>query len=133
VSPDTCPRSPPHSGGQPKGVILETLKRVPNFRLDPLIRDCLPFENYNRSIIGQRTSYLFMLFHWDTCLLMYDTETKELLRFDFDYYSQTTSTLQGRIVRNLLSREQIEHLLDTYKQQGETAKFRRLRGMARIR
>lgn len=113
---------------------METLKRVPNFRLDPLIRDCLPFENYNRSIIGQRTDSLFMLFHWDTCLLMYDTETKDLISFDFEYYSQTTSTLQGRIVRNLLTREQVEELLGLYRHiENRPDKVKRLRGMARIR
>ena len=133
MSPDTCPRSPPHSGGQPKGVVLETLKRVANWKLDPLIRDCRPFENYNRTIIGQRTENLFMLFHWDTCLLMYDTDTREVLKFDFSFYSQTTSTLQGRIVRNLLTMEQVGELLKQYRNDNRPDLVRRLRGMARIR
>lgn len=112
---------------------MEIKKRVPNYRLDPLIRDCVPFENYNRSIIGQLTDSLYCVFHWDTCLLMFDTQTREILRFDFAYFSQTTSTLQGRIVRNLLTREQIEELLASYKREGRLDKVRRLLGMARIR
>lgn len=112
---------------------MKIQKRVPNYKLGQLLSVPAPFENYNRSIIGQQTDSLFMVFHWETPILSYDLDTRQILKFDFGYYSQTTSTLQGKIIRSLFTREQIEDLLTRYRKENDTRSYRRLKGMAGIR
>ena len=112
---------------------METLKRVPNWKIKALFRERVPFENYNQSITAEMVEGYYRVWHWNTHLLTLDTNSGAIIYFDFAYYSQTTSTLQGRIVRNLLSHHQIKELLASYKLQGRLDKVRRLLGMARIR
>lgn len=76
--------------------------RIPNHKINPMIRGLLPFVNYNATItadIDERGIY--RINHWRTTILEYDTSTNRILRLRTDYISQTTSTLVGRILRSL--------------------------------
>jgi len=94
--------------------------RVANHQIDQLFRELVPFENYNRSIIATKTHSAYTVTHWDTEIARINlTEGERVERdavyfFNIGYYSQTTSTLQGRILRNLFTRQEVDNLLDWY-------------------
>lgn len=115
--------------------MTKTLKRVPNHKIERLLAERVPFDNYNASISAELVEGVYRVFHWNTHILSYDTNTNAVDYFNFSYYSQTTSALQGRIVRSVLSRAQVEDLLNTYKAEPKryASEIRRLKGMARIR
>jgi hypothetical protein len=108
------------------------LKRLPNYQVEKAISEKLNFVNYNGSISGHLDEKgIYSVIHWRTLIWQFDT-TKELtLVFNFDYYSQTTSALQGRIIRTMTTRE-VDWFLGDYKTQGDAKKFRRFKGMARL-
>lgn len=107
-------------------------KRVPNYKLQDLIAQRLPFSNYNASITATLDEKgIYSLTHWRTTIAQLDTNSEEVLYLDFGYYSQTTSALQGRIIRTL-PRVYLESLWGQFLKSGDTRSVRRLRGMARI-
>lgn len=106
--------------------------RVPNYKLEGLIAQRLPFSNYNASITATLDEKgIYSLTHWRTTIAQLDTNTGEVSYLDFGYYSQTTSALQGRIIRTL-PRVYLEELLGLYIKSGDTRSARRLKGMARV-
>lgn len=120
-------------GGAEMRAEMKTQKRIANYQIDQMFRERVPFKNYNASIVAENNEGLYSVWHWDTHLFSLDTNTGRVLTFNLAYYSQTTSTLQGRIVRELMTREQVAELYRTLTKQGDTRNARRLRGMARMR
>jgi hypothetical protein len=94
--------------------------RVANHQIDQLLRDLVPFENYNKSIVAVKNDHYYSVTHWSTEIVrinLVDGERQDydsVYHFNAGYYSQTTSTLQGRILRNLLTRREVDSLLDWY-------------------
>lgn len=114
--------------------------RVPNHKIDQLLRELAPFTNYNASIVATRNDHFgfYSVTHWNTEIVRIDLADRDqrkdsVISFSFRYYSQTTSTLQGRIVRNLLTRSEVMNLLDYYQNQGSKEYATRLKRLARIR
>jgi hypothetical protein len=110
----------------------KTQKRVPNHKLESLMAQRLPFDNYNASISAELIEGVYRIWHWKTHILTYDTNTNEVVQFDFRYYSQTTSALQGKILRAIFSRSKIEEFHRSLIGSGDTKSARRLRGMVGI-
>lgn len=117
-----------------------TRKRIANHKIDALLRDLVPFTNYNASIVATRNDHFgfYSVTHWDTEIVRIDLAERDrhkdsVISLNFRYHSQTTSTLQGRIVRNLLTRSEVMNLLDWYQNQGDKEYATRLKRLARIR
>lgn len=117
-----------------------TRKRIANHEIDALLRDLVPFTNYNASIVATRNDHFgfYSVTHWDTEIVRIDLAERDhhkdsVISFNFRYYSQTTSTLQGRIVRNLLTRSEVANLLDWYQNQGSKGYATKLKRLARTR
>lgn len=78
------------------------MARIPNHKIDEMISELKPFENYNATISASITEHgTYIIWHWNTQVLEYEIENKRITRLESDYISQTTSTLIGRIVRSL--------------------------------
>jgi hypothetical protein len=88
--------------------------RIPNNKIDSMIRELMPFTNYNATItarIVDRGSWQeYEIIHWSTKILSYKLDTNQILSLEVGYISQTTSSLVGRILRNLPKRAVEEHL-----------------------
>ena len=93
----------------------KTQSRVPNYKLDQLLKDRVPFTNYNQTIVATQRDNIFKVTHWGTTLVEYDTDVNRVRFIDLTTHSQTTSVLQGRIVRNLLTRGNVDDLFDFYR------------------
>jgi len=92
----------------------KTQSRVPNYKLEQLLKDRVPFTNYNQTIVATQRDNIFKVTHWGTTLVEYDTDANAVRFIDLTTHSQTTSVLQGRIVRNLLTRGNVDDLFDFY-------------------
>jgi hypothetical protein len=107
--------------------------RVANHKIDNLFRELVPFSNYNASIVATLDFYgIYTVTHWGTEIARIDTTRRALgkdavVSLNLRYYSQTTSTLQGKVVRSLLTRGEALSLLDWYQNQGDKEYFDRLR------
>ena len=78
------------------------LKRLPNYKLQSAISELADFSNYNNSIVGENVpDNLYTIFHWGTLVLTYNTASAKIEYLHKGFFSQTTSTLVGRIVRSL--------------------------------
>jgi hypothetical protein len=79
--------------------------RIPNHQIDSMIRELVPFTNYNSTIVARimdKGSWQeYEIFHWNTKILSYKLDTNQILDLEVRYISQTTSSLVGRILRNL--------------------------------
>lgn len=113
--------------------------RVPNWKIDQLLADVVPFTNYNASIYAElREDGIYTVTHWHTEIVRIDTKRRALGKdavvfINFGYRSQTTSTLQGRIIRHLLTRREVLNLIDWYTNQGDKAMASRIRKLAWLR
>lgn len=114
--------------------------RVPNHKIDALLRDLVPFTNYNASIKATRSDQFnfYSVTHWDTEIVRIDLADRDrhkdaVIWLNLGYYSQTTSALQGRILRNLLTRSEILNTLDYYENQGDKNYVARIKRLAWIR
>lgn len=107
--------------------------RVANHEIDNLFRELVPFTNYNASIVTTLDYRgIYAVYHWGTEIARIDTTNRAWGRdaveyLNLAYYSQTTSTLQGKVVRSLLTLGESMNLLDWYKNQGDKATHDRLR------
>ena len=125
-----------------KGNIMSSTTRttrIPNHKIDQMFRELVPFSNYNASIVATLDSQgFYSVTHWGTELVRIDTTRRSwgkdsVIHLNPVYYSQTTSTLQGRILRSLLTRSELLNTLDYYQNKGDLFSFRRLRRMAGIK
>ena len=112
---------------------MPTNSRVANWRLADLIAERKPFTNYNASITAEITpAGVYKITHWRTVILEYELATNTILFFEFSYISQTTSALQGRIIRALFTPQNIRELFYHFSMSGQRRELRRLKGMARM-
>jgi hypothetical protein len=77
------------------------MPRLANYKIDNEIRSFKDFENYNGTICGRRQGNSYVMFHWSTKVLEYDLSRNEIVFLYPEHFSQTTSSLVGRIVRSL--------------------------------
>jgi hypothetical protein len=107
--------------------------RVPNHQIDQLFRELVPFSNYNASIVATLDYRgFYTVSHWGTEIARIDITRRgigkdALVSLNLRYYSQTTSTLQGKVVRSLLTLAESMNLLDWYQNQGDKEYYDRLR------
>jgi hypothetical protein len=106
------------------------MAKIPNHKIEAHISTLAPFVNYNGSIVATNEDSLYRVWHWDTLILTYETNTGRIDFLYSPYHSQTTSALVGRIVRNLPRQAVIRfleeaHSLSAYDQ-------RRIVKMARL-
>lgn len=112
---------------------MPTNRRIANWQIPALLAERKPFTNYNASITAEITpAGTYKVTHWRTLILEYELETSTMKYFQFSYISQTTSALQGKIVRSLLTPQNINELVYTFTMSGQRGNLRRLKGMARI-
>jgi cytochrome c oxidase assembly protein Cox11 len=112
---------------------MKTQNRIPNWQLEKLLAARTPFTNYNGTISAEITAEgVYKITHWKTVIIEYELATSSILYFEFGFISQTTSALQGKIVRSLLTAENTRELLHTLVMTGQRRDLRRLKGMARI-
>jgi hypothetical protein len=105
------------------------VKKIANYEIDSKLEKFESFVNYNKTIVGERWGSRYTLVHWNTVILDYDVESKEIETIALGYISQTTSTLLGRVIR-ALPRDVVEELL---KQIPYRSSQRRIMSMARMR
>jgi len=124
-----------------KGNIMSSTTRttrIANHKIDQMFRELVPFSNYNASIVATLDSRgFYSVTHWGTELVRIDTTRRawgkdSIIHLNPVYYSQTTSTLQGRILRNLLTRNELLNTLDYYQNKGDLFTFSRLKRMSGI-
>jgi hypothetical protein len=77
------------------------MAKIANHKIEAHISTLAPFVNYNGSIIATNANDRYRVSHWRTPILTYDINTGRIEYLYSRYYSQTTSALVGRIVRNL--------------------------------
>lgn len=77
------------------------MKRLPNYKIGAEISALNTFTNYNNTISAHRDGNNYMITHWNTVILDYNTDTNEIISIQDKFISQTTSTLVGRILRAL--------------------------------
>jgi hypothetical protein len=85
--------------------------RIPNHKIDSLVANLEEFTNYNETITATRWNFYDMetetstptygISHWSTDILQLNLDTMEIEYLYSTVYSQTTSRLVGRIIRNL--------------------------------
>lgn len=77
-------------------------RTVPNHKIDGLVSGLEPFTNYNGTITAWHdSSGEYVVKHWNTEIIRYDTKTRQIADMAYWFISQTTSTLVGRLLRNL--------------------------------
>ena len=80
---------------------LVMFRRVPNHKLDQHFERLENVTNYNGTIQAQNVGEWYVVTHWATTILEYNTQTRTIERLAHGYISQTTSTLVGRLLRSL--------------------------------
>ena len=77
------------------------MAKIANHKIEAHISTLTPFVNYNNTIVAGRNETTYSVYHWSTEILNYNINTGEIVYLMPVVVSQTTSTLVGRIVRNL--------------------------------
>ena len=104
---------------------------IPNYQIDDAIASLDSFTNYNGTIRAHVTARgNYGVYHWNTQILEYDAERQKIVDLYWPYISQTTSTLVGRIVRNL-PRQSVLDALEIIEQ-ASPRRGKQIRSMARI-
>lgn len=104
------------------------MARIANYEIDSKLEKFESFVNYNNTIVGTRWGSRYTVVHWNTVILDYDVDKREIDTIALGYISQTTSTLLGRVIR-ALPQEVVEDLL---KQIPHRSAQRRILSMARM-
>lgn len=60
-----------------------------------------PFVNYNATITAEIENGVYTVTHWRTVMLRYNVHTNVIEDIRADYISQTSSSLLGKLVRNI--------------------------------
>lgn len=110
------------------------IKRLPNYKLHSAISELTDFSNYNNTIIGENCILAkghnkFLIHHWGTLVLTYNTVTKSIEYLHSGFRSQTTSTLVGRIVRALPRQSVMDYLANPELPKGERMRLARMLGL----
>jgi hypothetical protein len=90
------------------------MAKIANYKIAGLVATQSPFINYNASIVATlNAGGLYEITHWATKVLTYDTNTGKIIFLFPSVFSQTTSALVGRIVRNLPRQAVLDYLTNT--------------------
>jgi hypothetical protein len=90
------------------------MAKIANYKIAGLVATQSPFINYNTSIVATlNAGGLYEIIHWETKVLTYDTNTGKIVFLFPTFFSQTTSALVGRIVRNLPRQAVLDYLTNT--------------------
>ena len=103
------------------------MPRIPNWKINQQVQDLNEFSNYNGTITATRSGGEYVVIHWNTTILRFDIETKEVKFLYEKYFSQTTSTLIGRLVRSL-PRESVMRYIQEITDSADRQRFRRMLG-----
>jgi hypothetical protein len=106
------------------------MPKIPNWKIEKEISALAPFTNYNGTIVAGRNETTYSVYHWSTEILNYNINTGEIVYLLPNSISQTTSTLVGRIVRNL-PRQAVDKWLST-RTDVSLYNLKRIARMARI-
>jgi hypothetical protein len=101
--------------------------RIPNYQIDNRVTGFAPFENYNGTISGRYQGATYVVRHWGTDVLVYNMRANCIDGLAEDYISQTTSTLIGRLLRNL-PRHAVDHYLTDRAHPGNMKRLTRMVG-----
>ena len=78
------------------------MSKIANYKIGEKIAKHQAFTNYNGTIVAKHfDNGLYILHHWDTHILSYNTILNKIDYLQVGYISQTTSALVGRILRSL--------------------------------
>ena len=77
------------------------MAKIANHKINNEIRELKEFQNYNGTINAYKVDNSYKIIHWSTKILEYDLSSNKIVYLLDYHYSQTTSTLVGRIVRSL--------------------------------
>ena len=106
------------------------IKRLPNFKIGSAIADLADFSNYNNTITAQNCpDNKYIMFHWSTLILTYNTATQKIEYLQSGFISQTTSTLVGRIVRSLPRQSVMDYLATPDLPKRERMRIARMLGL----
>jgi hypothetical protein len=103
------------------------MPRIPNWKIDAEVKALNEFVNYNGTIVAVRSGADYIVVHWNTTILRYNTETKTISFLLEDYRSQTTSTLVGRLVRGLPRESAMAYILSV-RDNNNRQRLRRMLG-----
>lgn len=103
------------------------MPRIPNWKINEQVKELNDFSNYNNTIVGVRSGDKYIVVHWNTTILRFNIETKEIEFLYEKFYSQTTSTLIGRLVRSL-PRESVMRYIQEITNSADRQRFRRMLG-----
>lgn len=111
--------------------------RIANHKIDERVRNLDSFINYNTTIVGHTTlggtdGNTYKIRHWRTDILVLDLDTMEIRDFAHWQISQTTSTLVGRILRNLPRKTVENYIARLATDLNRPADAKRLARMARL-
>lgn len=88
------------------------MAKIANHKIDAHISALAPFINYNGTIVADRKDGLYEVWHWATKIFTYNINTGEIVYLVPSSISQTTSTLVGRIVRNIPRQSLVKWLME---------------------
>jgi len=103
------------------------MAKLANYKIDNEIRSFNDFDNYNGTICGRRQGNSYVVFHWSTKVLEYDLSRNEIVFLYSEHYSQTTSSLVGRIVRSL-PRSAVMDFIDRLTEKPKQRRLARMGG-----
>jgi hypothetical protein len=109
------------------------MPRIANHQIDAQVRELNEFVNYNGTISADRWNSdrgtIYGVVHWNTRILDFNIDTKTIEMFRVQTISQTTSTLVGRLLRNLPTQSVMDFLNSPDLSNAEK---KRLHRMARL-
>lgn len=88
------------------------MPRIANYKIESHISTLTPFINYNNSIVATSRDGFYEISHWAMKILTYNYNTGRIEYLYTSNYSQTTSTLVGRILRNLPRESVVRFLVE---------------------
>ena len=114
-----------------KGLVVN--KRVPNYKLEPLMRSFSDFTNYNNTISANTNpaDNKYVVWHWSTKVLEYDLNTNKIVFLQTSFISQTTSNLIGKLLRSM-PRQSVLDFLPTIESDKDRKRISRMYGVRNV-
>jgi hypothetical protein len=110
--------------------VIKVYKRVPNYKLEPLMRSFSDFTNYNNTISAStnKADNKYVVWHWATKVLEYDLNTNTITFLATPFISQTTSNLIGKLLRSL-PQESVRDFIPTIASDKDRKRISRMYGV----
>lgn len=103
------------------------MSRIANYKIGEKIAKQESFINYNNTITAERfDGGLYILHHWDTHILSYNTIRNQIDYLQVGYISQTTSALIGRILRSLPRQAVLDYITEQVPSKYEKRRLSRM-------